>query len=98
MTAIGDRYEITIESRGTMLLPVSPEGPFPKWSACTRLVAQGGGEIVKRDGAAFKKYTIGKNLRSDNDYFFSGSIWISEERKTLVVDAATFMTDGLPTR
>lgn len=86
ITAIDDRYSIAIHSGGRMLLPISPEGPFPKWSASTRLIAEGSGETVTRDGVTYKKYTFYNGLRSETDYFFDGSIWFSEEDRTLIVD------------
>jgi len=86
ITAIDDTYKIAIESRGTLLLPLSPEGPFPKWSASTKLLAEGCGKRVKRDGLALNQYTLRKDLISPDDYLAGGSIWISEESRTLLVD------------
>ncbi len=85
ITAIEDTYKVTISSHGRMLLLLTPEGPFPTWSAETTLVAIGDGSPAERDGLLLQKYTLGKDLIDEHDYFTSGNLWISEKDKILVL-------------
>jgi hypothetical protein len=83
VTAIYDGYRILIRSEGTYLLPLSPDGPFPKWMQETELFADGAGMPVTIDGLAFKKYTIGKDLQGG--WFANGWAAISEGGKRLIL-------------
>lgn len=83
VTAIDEGYEIRITSAGRLLLPLGPEGPFPKWSDQTRLLAEGNGEQIEINGLRDKRYSVGKDLQCP--WFSSGSIRISEEGRRLVV-------------
>jgi hypothetical protein len=83
VTAIDDGYDIFIHSAGRWLVPVSPEGPFPKWGDGTRLFAEGRGERVEIDGVAYQEFTRGKNLRALG--FSECAIYVSEAEKRLIV-------------
>ena len=83
VTAIDDGYQISIESKGRLLQPLSLEGAFQKWSDCTTLFAEGPGEQVEMDKVAYKKYTIGKNLQGK--WFYKCVIYISDSEKRLIV-------------
>jgi hypothetical protein len=82
VTAIDDGYDIRLLSEGRYLMPLTPEGPFPKWSHGIRLFAEGSGEKIEMDGLLYKKYRIGKDLTAVN--YSSGIVCISEEGKRLV--------------
>jgi hypothetical protein len=84
--AIDDGYDVRIRTSGRSPLPLTPEGPFPKWSELTWLTADGPGEVVQRDGTVYKKYTLGKDLRDRLHRYSSGSLCISPESNALVVD------------
>jgi hypothetical protein len=82
VTAIDDGYDISISSEGRYMMPLTPEGPFPKWSRGARLFAEGSGESVEIDGLSYKKYSVGKDLIAAN--YSSGSVYISEKGKRLL--------------
>jgi hypothetical protein len=84
--AIDDTYDIHIRIGGRLFMPITAEGPFPEWSADTRMITEGEGENVNHDGKTYIKYTIGKNLRCEYNRLSSGNIWISEKTNTLIVD------------
>jgi hypothetical protein len=83
VTAIDDGYDIRIHSSGRWLFPISPEGPFPKWTDATRFFAEGSGERVDRNGVIYKKYIVGMDLTST--WYSCGTICISEHDKRLIV-------------
>jgi hypothetical protein len=84
---VDDGYEICIKSEGNYLMPISPEGPFPKWGAGTRFLASGPGKRVAIDGVVYKEYTIGEDLemKSLANMFSTCVVRISEGAKRLIV-------------
>ena len=86
ITAVADVYDIRIRTSGRFPFPLTVEGPYPKWSELTWLMAEGVGETVELAGVTYKKYTLGKDLRGRFDYHSHGSVWISPESKKLLVE------------
>jgi hypothetical protein len=87
ITAIDDGYDIHIVTKGRSPWPLTVEGAFPEWCEFTWLTAEGSGETVQSDGVTYKKYAVGKDLQDRLNRYSGGSLMISPESKTLIVDA-----------
>jgi hypothetical protein len=84
IVAIDEGYDIHIRTFGRSPLPLTAEGPFPKWCELSRFTVVGPGTNSERDGVKYKKYSIRKGVYS---HYSGGSLWISEANQTLIVDA-----------
>jgi hypothetical protein len=87
VTAIDEGYEIRITTEGRHPIPISPEGPFPKWSRGLVLFVGGNGEPEEIGGVTFKKYTAGKDF--DAAYWISW-IAISEKSRRLILPQESY--------
>jgi hypothetical protein len=89
VVAVGDGYDIHIRSEGYSWIPITPDGPFPKWGHSNRFRAQGDGKRVAIDGVIYKEYALGTDLKpTGNANKFSTCILrISEETKRIILQA-----------
>jgi hypothetical protein len=86
--AIDEGYNIRICASGRSIIPLTAEGPFPKWSELSWFTAEGPGQSVEREGIRYKKYSIGEDARCRiSDAYCRGSLWISKDEKRLIVEA-----------
>lgn len=72
-------YKVWICREGRHWYPMSPEGPFPKWSDCSVFLLKGSGNATN----GCLHYIIGKDAVSLGNIYESGYVNISETNKSL---------------
>jgi hypothetical protein len=78
-----ESYRVWIETTGTHWAPMSPEGPFPKWSECSVFVLKGAG--APTNGTS--QYVIGKDAIGWGAHYGSGYINFDEKHRILELRA-----------
>lgn len=76
-------YRIMIRTEGRYWLPISPEGPFPKWSESSGFQLKGAGTVTN----GTLRFIIGKDAVSFGSKYTSGYIAINVKSKSLEVRA-----------
>jgi len=84
VTEIEGIYRVSFASRGTILSPLTPEGPFPQWSSNSTFQTGGEGEPDGRGGTIF---VLGRNLASQYEKYDRGKLIIRGQAGELGLDA-----------